>query len=47
MARFLVALLLLVATALGDEDRNYDPELNYRPENVTDLAYYLYAWRGS
>lgn len=47
MVKFLVAFLLLVAAALGDEDRTYDPELNYRPDNVTDLAYYLYGWRGS
>ena len=47
MFKPLLTTLLLVAAALGDEDRYYNPELNYRPENVTDLAYYLYAWKGS
>lgn len=46
MVNLLVAILLLAAAALGDEDEGY-PELNYRPNNVTDLAYYLYGWTGS
>jgi hypothetical protein len=41
--------LLLVTVALASEDKYWDPDpkLNWRPENVTDLAYYLYAYTGS
>ncbi|KFY68166.1 hypothetical protein V498_10728 [Pseudogymnoascus sp. VKM F-4517 (FW-2822)] len=45
----IVPFVLLAAVALGREDTSYDPDpkLNWRPENVTDLAYWLYAYTGS
>ncbi|KAL4862175.1 hypothetical protein BDV12DRAFT_203292 [Aspergillus spectabilis] len=43
----LAFLLLSTPRALGDEDKNYNPALNYRPENVTGLDYYYYPWKGS
>jgi hypothetical protein len=44
-----LALALLSAVVLAAEDSSYDPDpnLNLRPENVTDLNYFLYAWIGS
>lgn len=43
----LVAFLFFLTTALGTKDIGYNLESNYRPQNVTDLAYWLYAWTGS
>ncbi|KAL3469546.1 hypothetical protein BJX99DRAFT_265064 [Aspergillus californicus] len=43
----LTSLVFLATSVQADEDPNYDPVLNYRPENVTGLDYYYYPWRGS
>ena len=45
--KLLVTILLFAAAALADEDVRYDPEQDFRPKNMTDLAYWLYGWRGS
>ncbi|KAK4216502.1 hypothetical protein QBC37DRAFT_455200 [Rhypophila decipiens] len=44
-----LVLLLSPATCLAAIDRSFDPDptLTLRPENVTDLAYWLYGWVGS
>ncbi|RDW68965.1 uncharacterized protein DSM5745_08725 [Aspergillus mulundensis] len=39
--------LLLAAPVFSSDDVNYDPDTNYRPENVTGLDYYYYPWVGS
>ncbi|KAL2823796.1 hypothetical protein BDW59DRAFT_162959 [Aspergillus cavernicola] len=44
---FLLPLTILAGRALGEQDVNYDPATNYRPENVTGLDYYYYPWKGS
>ncbi|KAL5342115.1 hypothetical protein BJX70DRAFT_357003 [Aspergillus crustosus] len=41
-------IFLLSATrASAEEDENYTPSLNYRPENISGLDYYYYPWKGS
>ncbi|KAM7215592.1 hypothetical protein V8F06_009059 [Rhypophila decipiens] len=49
VANLELVLLLSPATSLAAIDRNFDPDptLTLRPENVTDLAYWLYGWVGS
>ena len=46
---FLGALLALPLGSLAGPDRGFDPnpKLNLRPENVTGMPYWMYAWVGS
>ncbi|KAL4871465.1 hypothetical protein BDV12DRAFT_183836 [Aspergillus spectabilis] len=37
--------LLFTPAVYGEEDKYYDPALNYRPENVAGLDYYYYPWK--
>ncbi|OQE11313.1 hypothetical protein PENFLA_c072G05830 [Penicillium flavigenum] len=47
-AATLLQLPLFLATqAIGKVDINYNPNENYRPENVTGLDYFYYPWIGS
>jgi hypothetical protein len=49
MVTFYIVLVALVVAVLGRDDPSYkpDPKLNWRPDNVTDLQYWLYAYTGS